>query len=370
MMKTYTQVVVCSIGAMALAGCSSTGSGTSTAVTTGSDARDARIAEQQREIQTLEEAVRARDASLAAAQSDRAPTSYSSTSGELLPPNAKPGECFARVLVPAKYETENVRVLSRQAAETINVIPAKYKTVQKKVLVQEAATRLELVPAEYEWVEERVEIQPASSRVETVPAVYGWDEEKILIKPAHTVWKKGRGPIERVDNATGEIVCLVEVPAAYKTVKKRVVLEPARTKTIEIPAKYGTVKKRVVKTPPRTREVEIPAEYKTITVTELVEPARETKTQIPEEYETITKRVKTSEEAIEWRMVLCETNMTPALIAELQRALGKAGYNAGAADGVLGNQTMDAVTRFQRANNLPTGGITLKTMEKLGIKVQ
>jgi hypothetical protein len=55
------------------------------------------------------------------------------------------------------------------------------------------------------------------------------------------VWKKGRGPIEKIDAATGEIMCLVEVPATYK----------------------------VMDTPPTTREVTVPAEYKTVKVQKL-----------------------------------------------------------------------------------------------------
>jgi len=67
-------------------------------------------------------------------------------------------------------------------------------------------------------------------------------EEQVLIKEAHTVWKKGRGLIEKVDDTTGEIMCLVEVPAQYKTVRKRVLVNPATVKEVTIPAEYKTVK--------------------------------------------------------------------------------------------------------------------------------
>ena len=36
-----------------------------------------------------------------------------------LPPNAKPGECFARVLIPERYETNSERVMVREASERI-----------------------------------------------------------------------------------------------------------------------------------------------------------------------------------------------------------------------------------------------------------
>jgi hypothetical protein len=52
------------------------------------------------------------------------------------------------------------------------------------------------------------------------------------VKPATMVWKKGRGPIQRVDDATGEIMCLVEEPAVYKDVTRTVVKTPATTQVI------------------------------------------------------------------------------------------------------------------------------------------
>lgn len=62
--------------------------------------------------------------------------------------------------------------------------------------------------------------------METVPAVYKTTTEEVLESPAQTVWKKGRGPIEKLDNATGEIMCLVEIPAKYRTIQKVVLENP------------------------------------------------------------------------------------------------------------------------------------------------
>ncbi|MCB1751997.1 MAG: hypothetical protein KDI74_09760 [Gammaproteobacteria bacterium] len=60
--------------------------------------------------------------------------------------------------------------------------------------------------------------------------------EKVLVKPAYTTWKSGRGRIERVDNASGEIMCPVEVPAEYRTVTKRVMKSGPSTRKETIPA--------------------------------------------------------------------------------------------------------------------------------------
>jgi hypothetical protein len=236
-------------------------------------------------------------------------------------------------------------------------------------VVNEASERLEVVPAVYGYVEERVLVQDASSRLEQVPAVYEWNEEQVLVRPAETVWKKGRGPIERIDDATGEIMCLVEVPAEYKTVRTRMLKTPATTRRIEIPAEYKTVKRRVLQKPATTRTVQIPAEYKTMQVRRLVEPAREKRTPVPAAYQKVAQRELVSEGRMDWRPVLCETNASPETIASIQRALWGAGHDPGPIDGVIGGQTLSAVKAFQQDKGLPTGGLTYATIDALGVKV-
>ena len=242
--------------------------------------------------------------------------------GDLLPPAAKTGECYARVFVPAQYETESERMLKREASE-----------------------RLEVIPAQYEWVTERVLVKEASERLETVPAVYDTVTDRVVDRPAHTVWKKGRGPIERVDHATGEIMCLVDVPATYKTVSKRVVKTPATTRTVEIPAQYKTVKVRKLVSSPQTRRIEI-----------------------PEEYQTVTKRRMVAEGRMAWRPILCETNAKRPMVRNIQRALDRAGHSPGPIDGIIGRQTTSAIRSFQKAKGLPTGNLTVATLHALGVR--
>ncbi len=289
---------------------------------------------------------------------------------ELLPPNAKPGECYAKVFVPPSYKEETEQVLVKEAYEKIEIIPAQYEWVEEKVLVKEASEKIEVIPAEYETVEEKVMVKPASEKLEVVPAEFATVEERVMDQPAHVIWKPGRGLIERVDYATGEIMCLVEVPATFKTIKKQVVKTPVTVKKTEVPAEYVTIKKRVVKTPATTRKVEIPAEYKTVKVQKLVTPAQEKRIPVPAEYQTITKRIKVSEGRMEWQAVLCETNVTPEIVKNIQSALLNAGYNPGQIDGALGVATMSAVESFQKDKGLPVGNLTMETLRALGVQLR
>lgn len=101
-----------------------------------------------------------RDLARAESEASRAPAPATSTTSsadnDLLPPNAKPGECYARVLVPEKYEDKTERVLKNAASERVEIVPAEYAMVDEKVLVKEASTVKKVIPARYEMVDEKV----------------------------------------------------------------------------------------------------------------------------------------------------------------------------------------------------------------------
>ena len=290
------------------------------------------------------------------------------TTGSLFPPNAKPGECYARVLVPEKYQLQKEKVLVKEAGEKLVVVPAKYRWVEKKILVKEPSEKIITVPATYKTVTEKVLVSEPGEKVVTVPPVYKTVTEKILVRPAHTEWRRGRGPIEKLDGKTGEILCLVKVPPVYKTITKKVLVTPAQTKTIPVPARYKTITKRVVATPAHTKTVQIPAVYKTVKVKELVEPATVKRVPIPPVYKTVTKKVKVADSVIKWVPVVCKTDMNGSLITSVQRALKEKGFNPGPIDGIMGPRTRAALRRFQKANNLASGGVlTKETLRALGL---
>jgi hypothetical protein len=95
-------------------------------------------------------------------------------------------------------------------------------------------------------------------------------------------------------------------------------------------------------------------------------PRTETIT-IPAEYGTIERRTQITPEKAEWRQVLCEANANSTVISAIQRALQTQGYYNGAIDGRLGRLTYASVERFQTARGLSTGGLTLTTVDALGV---
>jgi len=245
------------------------------------------------------------------------------SSSAQLPPGAKPGECYARVYISPKY-----------------------KTISKRIMVQPASEEVKIIPAKYEWAEKQVMIDEASVEYKEIPAVYKWVTEKILVKEAHTIWKNGRGNIEKIDNATGEVMCMIHVPPTYKTVKKRIMVSPARIEEINKPAKYKTIKYKKMVQPPKKNVVPVPAQYK-----------------------TITKKVKVAEGKMIWQRTMCETNIDRNVVLKIQRFLRKDRYNPGPVDGILGSQTRRALKSFQRDKGLAIGSITYETLKYMKIKV-
>ena len=429
-------------------------------------------------------------------------------------PDAKPGECYAKVIVPAKYEVKTEQVLVKPESEKVEVKPAtfdisekpilkkegftkikviptkfrqeieevevspaatnwvtdlgrkgipaspallaaaktngvaientnvnecfkeyfiaaKFEQTQKEVLVKEESEEIKIAAAQFEEVEEIVTIKQASKKKIYKPAEYEIIEEKIEIEPAKAVWKKGEGPISKIDNSTGEIMCLIQVPAKYKIVKKTVLKSepavdlvevPAETKALkvsklvsdatvdkvkipaeykkvtitkkisdplfiwrkagvtgdgrytgnqiclkEIPARFAKVKKLVVDTVASIVEEKVDAVTKLVKVANVATEAEEIRTKVPAEFKAVEKRSKISDERLEWRRVLCKTNMGPDINKRIQQALKDAGVYRGPVDGAIGRGTMIAVEKYQKENGLPSGGLTIDVLEKLGV---
>ena len=429
-------------------------------------------------------------------------------------PDAKPGECYAKVIVPAQFEVKPENVLIKPESETVEIIAATYDVSEKKVLVKEAAKKLIAVPAVYSVENEEIEIAPARNewvtnlgrrgipaspallaaaktngidlentsvdqcfaeyyipakfetkdkevlvkesaedikiavaqfdKVDTVETIkeaskkkvlikaeYEIIEEKIMIEPAKAVWKKGSGPVSRIDNSTGDIMCLVQIPAKYKIIKKTVLKTPSKIDSIDIPAitkafavsklvsdatadkvkvaavykKIGItskiedakfvwrgaevggngvatnnqiclkgipaqkkiVKKQVIATAATVKEEVIPALYKTVKVRKIATEAEERRTKVPAVYKEVEKRSRISKERLEWRRILCQTNMNADVNKRIQQALKDAGVYSGPVDGSIGGGTLKAVEKYQREKNLPTGGLTIQVLESLGV---
>lgn len=324
---------------------------------------------------------------------------------------ATPGTCFHEHRKAAKYKSQAEKVLVSEAYDVVETIPAKYKTVGETVVVQEASTRIIEVPATYKNETKRILVKPATTvwkkgsgpiqKIDSatgeimclvdVPAEYEMVTTRVVDKPAST--KVVAIPaVTKVIQSRQEISPAKEirrtVPAKYKMVNKTVIESDGELVWHEIhnhtmnkasrtgrqmclvnePAVYNTVAKRIVITPASTQKIAIPAEYKTIKVKALLSAASENRTKIPAVYKTIQRKELIEDGAMEWRSILCETNMTRARIKQIQAALKAKGYNPGPIDGVVGSKTVYAMNQFQKANKLPIDRyLNVESIRALGV---
>lgn len=291
--------------------------------------------------------------------------------GDDLPPNPVAGKCYAKCLAPDQYETVTDQILLKEASSRIEIVPAVYETATEQILVKEGFKVLEIVPATFTTQTEEIMVKEASKRLNYVPPVYETVSEQMLISPATTKWTKGRADRSCLneDPDKCKVWCLSEVPAQYKTVTKQVLRTPASTTEVPIPAEYKTISKAVVQTPANTREREVPAEYRTITKQVLRTPASTREVEIPAEYSTIfSKKLVKAGGFTDWVEVMCESKVTSGKISQIQSALRAKGYDPGATDNVLGAKTREALTKFQKDNNLPVGNLNVETMRALGVE--
>ncbi|HEU0196410.1 MAG TPA: peptidoglycan-binding domain-containing protein, partial [Nevskiaceae bacterium] len=185
------------------------------------------------------------------------------------------------------------------------------------------------------------------TKLVAVPATYKMATQRVLVSAAHDKWVPGQGAIQK-RAADGSLMCLVRVPAVYKTVRVRQVATAATTRSVTTPAVYKTVRVRTVVKPAGQQTVTIPATYQTVSHTNLTKAA-----------------------TVEWSRVVCHDNANSSLITQVQNALKKNGFNPGPIDGLFGPLTAGATNRYDKAHGLATNGagvITYQTLDSLGVK--
>jgi hypothetical protein len=351
------------------------------------------------------------------------------------PPNAQPGKCYEKVLIQPVYESYTEQIIDIPGRTETRVIPAVYGEEVRQVLVREERVEYITVPATYRTVTETIIIKAASVRTETVPAVYETITERVLVREERYEWRRGVPPHQRPTDPnkykvlpTGEVLCLVLVPAEYAMVTRQILKSPPRTVQIEVPAETQVVTRQVIDTDARVEKRVIPAEYRTMRVRVVVTAERTETYTIPPVYKTVTKKRMISDTRFEWRMIECETppggyrpvsepaprydpppakrgggdyssgprpyvpdapapqpsgyssgprpyvadasqdvRLTPRVIRDIQDSLGVRGYYKGKRDGTMNHQTKLALYRFQEDNNLDPALLTSRTLLALGV---
>ena len=250
-------------------------------------------------------------------------TSSMAASGDV-PPNAQPGKCYARCQTEDQYTYKAKQVVASPRMVKKIKLPALYTTVYDTVVIRQQSKKFENVAAQYETV-----------------------REQKMTAPSTTKWVKGKADAGclSADPNDCQVMCLVEVPAQYTTITKRVLKHKAYKRETNIPMEYKIVAKQIKTQNERYAEQVIPATYK-----------------------TIQERVLVSKGGYQgWKEVLCGNDLTTQKITQIQKALKAAGYNPGPIDNIFGSQTKEALKAYQRAKGLPVGNLNIETLKSLGV---
>lgn len=170
-----------------------------------------------------------------------------------LPAEAKPGEAWCCIQVPAQYEE-----------------------VEVQVCVCPEACQREWIEPVYEEQERQVCCTPARCERIEIPAEFEERSREVMVCPARTEWVKipceasGLGEGEQ----QGDCYMLKEIPAQYRTVTERVCVKPASFEVKQLEPEYRTVKERVMVKPGEWKVNTVPARFETRKERRMVAPAR------------------------------------------------------------------------------------------------
>jgi len=233
------------------------------------------------------------------------------------------GETLCLVDVAAQFENVPTKLIDIPALITkVNEKPVN-KNVKIQTLVSDAAEKREAIPAEFDFID-RMQVS----------------------KPASYTWIAKTAKVPYGSKATGRAACFVETPA-----------------------KFAEYTRKVVKTAGRFDIEKVPAKTQQVKLETLAAEAKSTQFMEAPQFKTVKRQVLVNDSKIEWKPVLCEVNFSKDIIAQLQQALTKRGYEPGPVDGIMGRGTSNAIREYQKDNKMADGGLTIETLKKLGVKM-
>jgi len=150
------------------------------------------------------------------------------------------------------------------------------KLIPNRVLISEATEKLTATPAKYRSDSVDVLVKAAHKRLVEVPAVFEKKQDRVLVEAAHSIWQKGEGPIMKIDNQTGEIMCRVDIPAEYQTIDVDVVSSGPLLTDVTEEAVYKTIDVQKLETDAVERREPVEAVFETMNKEQEQAPGRYT----------------------------------------------------------------------------------------------
>ncbi|MFC6670056.1 peptidoglycan-binding protein [Marinobacterium aestuariivivens] len=226
------------------------------------------------------------------------------------------------------------------------------------------------MPARYRRVVEEVVVRPEVLRYEIEPAVYEEEEVTLVVEEA-------RGSIEpcetsgtRFSRGVGVMAfCASEVPAKTRTVSRKTLVSPERTRVVIEPAQTRKIERWVVAEPARAVRVEVLPETEEVEVQNLASAESFRLEEVPAVTEAMRVTRYEGKPRIVSRRVVCDADLTRDFVTQVQRGLFDRGYYPGRIDGLVGSRTIEALTAFQVDEGLAVGALTYESLRELDLEV-
>ncbi|MDQ7728171.1 peptidoglycan-binding domain-containing protein [Halomonas sp. SpR8] len=275
----------------------------------------------------------------------------------------QPGQCWAVGAVNPRPQMETVEIQVKDQQATINVTPAEIEQGFKRVETREGTLEYRIEPPTYRTVEERVMTRPPVERFEVVPAEFEEQQRTVVVEEE----RRSLESCQAGGNSSSMSFCMQEHPAREERVSVQVMVKPETTRVVVDPAEYTTVTRQVIDKPARVIEVWNEASEEVVPTQEVASPARTSQSIVPRKTRLMERIDYQGEPQLEMRQVLCDNEITPTLVEEIQNALRQYGFNVGPIDGRLGPRTFDALREFQNQRGLVQSGLTFESLESLAI---
>ena len=308
------------------------------------------------------------------ANADNTPNSPAITTAKAANMTPSPRRfCPTQVLMPALYRATTEAVITYEASPTYTTTPTQMEQGEQKVKVADGYTEYEVIPAKFQEVSEDIEVERERVEMESIPATYRTVIKRVKTKEATQRWNPQCAAVPAVAGATPDVNslpanCLVTVPAEYHEVKTEVIDMPPRTVKKIIPAKKQTITRKIVLEPARVIAKQIPPVYASVKLSRVGHAATVITTQNTSRTDNIPAQQTIRPERLAVMPALCEDALNPADVKSVQQQLQQRSYYNGAIDGVLLNQTRQALIRYQDDNQLAAGAVTNETLQKLGLQ--
>ena len=285
----------------------------------------------------------------------------------LIPSNPEAGECYARVKVPARFESRSQNVMVQEGYTEYQVQQPHITSRAQEVMVKEPSVEYRVRQPRYTTVTEQMMVRPAYEKLKVTPPEFHTVTETVQVSGSRLIWKKGNpgklaaegytihstadaGPGGHGYSSTTqfgaaqsdathcgetcEIWCLVEEPGQSVSFNRKALARPSMVQRVPVEAKYQSITKQMLADPGGVEEIPIPAKYQTVMVEDVMPAYATGSIDVPPVFNDVAVDVAVEDERWEWRRVVCETGtyLGPVDNSGSGYSSGTSSYSSGSYD--------------------------------------